>query len=274
METPEEDLYCITGEEGLDLASVKAALDCLLSPRTNNIGEKLLRRAYALHGRPLEICVTGLVSTGNYNDGVHHAVVINPDELKTYRFIAEDGTAFSPSLEVVLAHEMDHASREIPQNIKDKYSVSEKRAKEARKPPAKLKAHIQVAKSSMFQSITNLAIHGIMGYTNEETDQLHTFFKSDVDRCAWVEAYEVPAVATENQVATMLGQKKRLNYYDTFMDYSASQSALIQGLQSFYNVSDKARFNEMKRHITPKGYWQNRVSDSEIHLDTEKLPAR
>ncbi len=105
-------LFRIVGEEGPALRRVEEAMEWLLSPKAEGLGQQLLHEAHALHGKPLTIAVSKAASNGYLNALGEHTIHINPHHVEQIALSAADGAAHLMSVERCLGHEMTHALEE------------------------------------------------------------------------------------------------------------------------------------------------------------------
>ncbi len=213
-------LYKVVGEDTSALKKVEEAIAWLLSPKAEGIGEKLLRDAHDLHGKPITIVATATKETGYTNLLEEHTVQINPKHIAGVTLKAEDGTEHIFSIERVIAHELTHAGqREATKEIENKLTEITTRAE------TNAMSHFSETEIAEQQSHLNKALESedyhtarkhVVDYVDKTLLPIQTkamqYLHNDPEFIKYMERLEVPAVVMENKIATLRGEPLRYNY--------------------------------------------------------------
>lgn len=213
-------LYNLAGDEELALKRVEESLAWLLSPKADGIGEKLLRDAFALHGKPVTIVATATEQTGYYNMLGEHAVKINPKHIAGITLKSADGASHVMSVERTLAHELVHAGQK-------EATVEVENSLEAIKVRAQAKAMSRFSEQEIAESQSHLMkaldapdYHTARKHVEEYVDKVAlpmntetmANLHADPEFVRYTQTLEVPAMAVENRVAIIRGEPERIDY--------------------------------------------------------------
>lgn len=216
-------LFKIVGEEGHLLTQVKSAMEWLLSPTAEGIGEKLLRDAHALHGKPLTVIVSETLENAYHTAKHAHIIVINPKIIEKLGIRTAEGTLHAASMERVLAHELVHAGQTFDKDILMQAFISQIELAvktEAKGMSAQEEAIWNMANSAYKRGDKAAAKMHFRKWANaipqaeieEATRKFNAALSKDEHFSKMVEAYETQAVEVENRVAHIKGEAQRHGY--------------------------------------------------------------
>lgn len=286
MELPVHELYTIEGEPGRARDKLTAAMDWLLSPAANGIGERLLRDAYAMHNKPLAIhCSNNFLAV--YSPPVAlmenapqkmkfaydefrkacppHAVVIDPRMIEATQFQTPSGEWDSLCLEAILAHEMRHASQDHTEHMKDNLFANEETFDEH---VAKMTTILQAAAEKSRESKAYILQTPYQVAAEEHLRKIaEIFYEPLVQHYAkrhtaeYIEKYETDTLAIEGEVQRLKGRAARTQYVD--MNERAIEAGKKMSFIAFKEQA--ADLLAGKRGIapfsTPPKPWQEFVQD-------------
>ena len=243
MEIPVHDLYVLKGEAGPWMERTKEALRWLLSPEAEGVGEKLLRDAHALHGKPVTIGCDPLLQTAYHNE-LGHLVNLNHAEFDLLKFKASDGSYYVPSLESVLAHELEHAGQVVPPELQNEIKalhaeVSTDTAIKHIEIVRAVMEHSARAVGSPYQASTNYHIAQTVDHSLALTKANEAAVSRHPVYAEYVKTYELPAVATERHVSALRGEPLRADYAGGSVDYDKLRTLSIKRGQLQTGVASK-----------------------------------
>ncbi len=268
MKLPIEELYRIEGEAGPLLDRAKAALDWLLSPQAEGIGESLLRDAYELHGQPVSIRATTLNPQGCQYVHQEHRVDINPDFLQHVVFKAKDGTHFSPSVESVLGHELTHATQrgwaEAEKMWENAFAAYTEKLFSIFDRREDVLTHIHAGLNTPYQLTAREQIR-------KATDSMLTFTREELptyiehpDYQRYLKEYEAPAVAMESRISALQNMPSRADYLSSGLSNEGVEKQ-IEGMRQMVDhqvgIDEKAGIAPFSHEHAQK-LWQQYVKDS------------
>lgn len=261
-------LYKVVGEEGPILKRVEEALAWLLSPKAEGIGEKLLRDAHALHGKPVTIVATTTEQTAYYNMLGEHAVKINPKHIAGVTLKAADGTSHVMSVERTLAHELVHAGQK-------EATVEVENALEAIKVRAQTKAMERFSEQEIAQSQSHLTkaldapdYHTARKHVEEYVDKVAlpmntetmAHLHADPEFVQYTQTLEVPAMAVENRVAQIRGEPVRGDYAHAHdIEPASLREMMIDEVSKELELHAKPMITEPQREDGKK--WADSLGD-------------
>ncbi len=252
-------LFKLVGEEGPALRLVEEAVEWLLSPKAEGIGEQLIHDAHALHGKPVTIVATATEQTAYYNLLGEHTVKINPNHISGVTLKAADGTSHVMSVERTLAHELKHAGQaEVTAEVENALEAMQ------------LCAHQKTLSRFSEEEIAHQNSHLMhaMDAPDFETAQQHVAdyvdkvalpqqaetmrnFHHDPEVIDYVTRIEAPAVDIENRVAALRGEPLRTNYMHSHdIDPAMARQMTIDELS-----------NELELHTKPERSQSSQRSD-------------
>jgi hypothetical protein len=211
-------LFKIVGEEGPVLRRVEEAMEWLLSPKAEGIGQKLLHDAHELHGKPITIIASTVEQNGYYAEG--HLAKINPNHLAAITLKAADGTSHAFSVERSLAHELTHAGqREATAEAEHALEAINERAQAAAIAHLDKQALIEQA-SHLIKANEAPDYHTARQHIADYVDQValpqHAevmrHIHNDPEFIRYVTTMEPAPVAIENRVAALRGEPLRTDY--------------------------------------------------------------
>lgn len=244
-----KNLFKIVGEEGQALRRVEEAMQWLLSPKAEGIGQKLLHEAHELHGKPLTIAVSTEASNGYLNAIGEHTIRINPHHLEKVSITASDGTSHIMSVERCLGHEMKHAGQARVQE-----GAAEKMLLEAQIGTS-LQSHLTAEqRAAQFEHMVNALeapdYHAARKHLETYVDQVALPMQEAVNHELFVhpeyikhvQEFEMPAIEIENRIATLRGEPIRADY--TSMHQIAPEKKremMVDELSSVMELNKKPR---------------------------------
>lgn len=264
-ELPVQKLYIIEGSGGPAKERVKQAMDWLLSLAAEGIGEELLRKAYARHGKPITIFVTRGPNIFYTNVENQHILGVNPNFVGKLKFFTKDKQVFHPSLEVMMAHELTHATQDLkPEDFALIGRIdAEVQDDLSKMPEAKaLNDYAQYAQNTPYRVLTQLyskkLAEGELNILLARQDK----GKSHPDMRKWAQKFEIETVENENKVAKLRGEPQRATYTDTLLSFDpeeiAKKVALELGIEGKLGIPPLAH----PATINPD-FWQRAVKNPE-----------
>ncbi len=217
-------LFKIIGEERAAVQRVEEAMEWLLSPKAEGIGQELLHNAHATHGIPLTIVATTTEQTGHY-PLLGHVLKINPRHIAHISIEAADGTSHAISVERALAHELEHTARPAKEAADADMALLGIRLKaEAAAMPKMSEAELMEAIKPLMKASEATDYHTarahIANYVDgavmplQGTVERHLY--NDPDFKHYVDRFEVPAIEVENRVAALRGEPLRKDYTTSY----------------------------------------------------------
>ncbi len=282
MEIPVHELYTIEGKAGPAFERVKEAMHWLLSPDSGNIGEKLLRDAHAVHGKPVRIAVRTTTEMGFTTLEGHPTIITNPNFLKHMKLAHPNGVLHAMSEERMLAHELVHAGQrkatpEIEAKL-DEFMLNASMKANAHLTPDQLfqqsvplikamgETHYEPAMQHIVQYVDSVGLQ-----TNEATlAHLH----NDPEFIAYTKEFEEPAMEMENKVAALRGEPLIAKYnVGHIIPADLKRRAMIDQLSEAYGLHQKPRLETPFAAKKPISSWQEYVKNpAELRLSKWQKP--
>ena len=242
-------LFKIVGEEGPALRRVEEAIEWLLSPKAEGIGQKLLHDAHALHGKPLTVAVSKEATNGYLNALGEHTIRINPSHVEKVTISAADGTSHLMSVERCLGHEMKHAGQARVQE-----GAAEKMLLETQV-YTRLQSHLTPEQqAAQYEHMVNALeapdYHTARRHLGTYVDQVVIPMQDAVDRELFVHPdyqkflheFEMPAIEVENSIATLRGEPVRSNYTSSHqIDPQQKREMIVDELSAVLELNKKPR---------------------------------
>ncbi len=273
-ELPLHELYTIEGEEGPAKERVKKAMDWLLSPAAEGIGEKLLRDAYVQADKPVVIHVTHSLQSHYENSNGEHTVFINPSMV--VQFIDKKGTTQQLSLEQLLGHELTHAGQDIAADPAKMREVTAKfltAKQDAYKnywdhlsaPELKeFSTHRTHLKNTPYYAVARHHMNPVIEVGVDANLRTEQRLFSHPDYQEYMQKYEKPALATERQIGTLQGKVGRVNYKDGSISIEQRYEIEKEILEYQYGVKNKLGIPPLAHPATKNpDFWQKAVKNPE-----------
>jgi hypothetical protein len=222
MSIPLHELYVLKGEAGPALERVKNALAWLVSPKAEGIGEKLIRDAHALHGKPVNIEVSSLGSNGYHYLLGDHKLIINPEHVDLMKIRDLNGTLQPVSLERLLAHELTHAGQPLAkETFNQQWQLQQRIFNElvGRLPEAERAAIYEPIERALETDTAQAMRPHIEEHFNRAGKleyKAKEMLANDPSYQSYIEEFEVPAMKNENLVARMRGEPHRTDYLNGY----------------------------------------------------------
>jgi hypothetical protein len=284
MATDVKKLFKIVGEEGPALRRVEEAMEWLLSPKAEGIGEQLLHDAHALHGKPITIAVSKEAGSGYLNAIGEHTIRLNPHHVEKISILAADGSSHAMSVERCLGHELKHAGQPRMEE-----GVVEKML---------LETHIGAARQStltpeqqanefahLFKALDAPDYHTAMAHLEHHVDKAVIPMQLAVDKELFahpdyikhVEEFEMPAIRVENQIATLRGEPTRTDYTSSHQITPENRrQMMIDELSAVMELNTKPRLSINTGHTNNNtqswvSYLNNRTAKAPTISSNSKL---
>ena len=217
-------LYKIEGKAGPALQRVEEAMEWLLSPKAEGIGEKLLRDAHELHGKPVTIEVAeGLTAYNPPHLG--HRINIDPNYITGTTVMDAMGKAYPVSWERTLGHELKHAGqKEWTEELQSKVSALQTDA--ALKVSEQLPQELQEEMFPLIQRIIDAKDYDTaMKHIDSYVDRIAlpmqnaspSILTDHPEFMSYINNIEKPAIDVENQIARLLGEPVREDYLSSYV---------------------------------------------------------
>ncbi len=214
-------LFRIVGEAGSPaLRRVEQAVEWLLSPAAEGLGEKLLRLAHELHGEPLLIEASEHGQNAYFLD---HKIRINPRHVDMAHIRNADGVLQPTSLEGAIAHELTHAGQKdfIEAALKRAAVEAEFQGKYmSRFSPEEITAHNELLAQAMAAPDQQAGRALIEQYVNKVSVPMGKALNAQVAQhpefIDYVERMEIPAIENENKVLKIKGLPTRSDYVTSY----------------------------------------------------------
>lgn len=238
-------LFAIVCDEGPTLERrVQEAMDWLLSPAANGIGEKLLHDAHALHGKPLRIIPTEMRITGYYNSEGEHALLMNPRLIDS---ITTEGSAMS--VETALAHEMTHAGQKgVAEGSKKLLEIMGNANQQAlinvhglAPLKEKIKAVKRLVMASDYDKAKTHVGHFIDTMVLPAYPEMVRLIHSDPAFLKYEAEFENPAVAVENSIARLRNEHVRMNYREAEVTPEELRESAMGSWSQLFEVEKRPR---------------------------------
>lgn len=266
-------LFKIVGEEGSALRRVEEAMEWLLSPKAEGIGEDLLRRMHVVHNKPVTISVSATGLTGY--DGLGHVLHINPPHIAGMSLKSADGISHGISIERELGHELQHAT-ESPEiylpacrRMALLRDLAADKAKQSIPMQQRVKHSMILARVKSARDYETAERH-IMQYVDEAAlplvPKVMDALRESEEFAKLLEKIEAPAVAIENRIAALRGEPMRPTDYLIGYDIKpeVDRRLAIDQLAAQFNIQHlpKASINH-----DPKGNiaWTTSLGDRSGH---------
>ncbi len=208
MEIKIEDSLYVTGDDPAVADRVKKAVEWVISTPE---GREALEEAKALHKKPITIRILSNKSPDPDDMGVsvglkHLTININPDSLKTMRFVGKNGENITASLERFFANQFKQATQP---GLSEQKQLFEERIQQLRiplmalsdAPIAQYKHQLALAQNDpeQLREIFGRMYDTHLAATVEENTKktYERFAQDDVVR-GYIQHYEDPAIAFEN----------------------------------------------------------------------------
>lgn len=242
-----KNLFKIVGEEGPALRRVEEAMEWLLSPKAEGIGQKLLHDAHALHGKPLTVAISKEASNGYLN--AIHTIRINPHQVEQVAITTADGTSHLMSVERCLGHEMKHAGQTRLQEGAAELMQLDARITES------LQSHLSPAQKAaqhepMIKAMEALDYETARQHLGTYVDDFVVPMRTKVERELFahpdyikhIQEFEMPAVEVENRIATLRGEPTRTDYASSHqIDPQKKREMFLDELSSVLELNNKPR---------------------------------
>jgi hypothetical protein len=197
------DLYRIAGKQGPMLQRIKEAMNWLLSPKAEGIGEKLLKDAYALHGKPVRI--------GPGVAGERYSYYLR--DLHEIKISLE----ITHSLERTLAHELVHAGQNNDLNfdIEPLINFVVKPMNWASREVMKyLSEEIKQVKDyhTAYEKLEFLVHHVTVSPYREHYIEIQNIMRNHPEYERFIQEVENPALEVQNRVARIRNEPQKESY--------------------------------------------------------------
>lgn len=242
-------LFRIVGEEGPALRRVEEAMEWLLSPKAEGLGQQLLHEAHALHGKPLTIAVSKAASNGYLNALGEHTIHINPHHVEQIALSAADGAAHLMSVERCLGHEMTHAGQararegaaellhldaKITESVQAHLSPAEKAAQHEPMIKAIEAPDYETARKHLGTYVDTFVL--------PMRDKVERELRAHPEYLKHIHEFEMPAVDIENRIAALRGEPARTDYACSHhIDPQRKRDMFLNELSSILELDSKPR---------------------------------
>ena len=259
-------LFKIVGEEGPALRRVEEAMEWLLSPKAEGIGQKLLHDAHALHGKPLTIAVSE-ASSGYIAS--EHIVRINPHQVENVPFLTAEGVPHKRSLEACIGHEFTHAGQ-----VRVQEGAAEKAMLEGKIGDA-YRSRLTAEQSYKFHS-QSMNIYEAQDY-HTARQHLETYVDETLlpmmdatnrelflhpDYIKHVQEFEMPAIEIENRIAALRGEPVRADYASThIISPEQKREMIINELSIAMQLDKKPRIATEAPQRADGNSWANSLGN-------------
>ncbi|MEK6747056.1 MAG: hypothetical protein AABY33_08510 [Pseudomonadota bacterium] len=218
-----ENLFKIVGEEEPEFQRVKEAMEWLISPKAAGIGQKLLRDAYALRGKPLTIEVSKEAQTAYLDLNGEHTIRINPHNAEKTTILDNNGKSVQMSVERALAHEMKHSGQDGLQEATNNKTILEDKISNFYKPNFTPEQKSAISED-MARAMESPDYETARQHLAKYVDQFAVPKQKAVSRelfahpeyIEYVKKFEMPAVEVENQIAVLRGEPARITYLSSY----------------------------------------------------------
>jgi hypothetical protein len=239
-------LFKIVGEEGPALRRVEEAIEWLLSPKAEGLGQKLLHDAHALHGKPLTIAVSE--ASSGYIPG-EHIVHLNPHQVENVSFLTAEGVPHKRALEGCIGHELKHAGQARLQEGAAEKAMLEGKIGDAYRGrlTAEQSYTLHEQRRNIFEAPNyHTARQHLEKYVDEtllpmmEATDRELFAHPDYIK--HVQEFEMPAIEIENRIATLRGEPIRADYASThIIPPEQKREMIIEELSTAMQLGKKPR---------------------------------
>lgn len=264
-----KNLFRIAGEEGPALRSVEEALEWLLSPKAEGIGQKLLQDAHALHGKPLTIVASTEAGSGYLNAIGEHTIRINPDHVGKVSILAADGTSHAMSVERCLGHELKHAGQ-----ARVSEGAAEKMLLEAQIGASHQNLLTAEQRTAQFEPMINALeapdYHTARQHLARYVDETALPMQEAVDRELFthpdyvkhLEEFEMPAIEVENRIAALRSEPIRTDYTSAHkITPEKKREMMIDELSAVMELNKKSHLDtEVSQRVDGKS-WVSALGD-------------
>lgn len=285
MHIPVHDLYTIIAETPAGHARVQQAMDWLLSPAAEGIGEKLLRDAYARTGKPVKLAAHSNNIAHYMNADGEHTVYLPLEHTFNMVFKDKNGVPFQLGYEQLIGHELVHAGQDFAdpefynQVNNTMVALHDKLTKQAVQ--SQSKEAMRTGRQHYIKAVNTpyyfMAMHHIKPLIPlncsiaEKTEELLNNHPQHLEN---IEKYEKPALAVERRIGELLGLPNRHVYTDASISHEGRQALEERTLKEHCGVKAKLGIPPLA-HTTPNDetFWQNAIRNpASIKLEKPAHP--
>lgn len=266
MDIHPRTLFNIAGKDGPARRRVTEAMEWLLSPEADGIGEQLLRDAYALHRKALTIAVSAKGENGYSDEMGEHTIRIDPQELS---IPATDGTPHIMSVERRLGHEMKHAGQKrtdcgVTEIVLLEHQIGT--TLQSHLAPGQQAAQQKYLDDAMEAPDYDTARKHLETYVDHVALPLQKAIDRELsahpDYKRHIQEFEMPAMEVENRIAVLRGEPIRSEHMSSHrIAPEKRREMILDDLSNVMELQHKPRLAVKATQRTDGKPWAESVSD-------------